>query len=144
MSKIDPNANLYDRDGNLIKKAPITNFTIEETEKLVDDLSEKHKENPENEEISTQLDNAVQYLQKLYILYGNPHKDEIVAKMKQYANKDVTEQEIVDALNTVVEALEPSKEEPKTYNVDSNESEYVEYEQQGDTESVDTGDSSPE
>lgn len=126
MSKINKYANLYDKDGNLLKKAPITDYTIEETEKLVDDLTEQYKNDPENKDLKLRLDNAAQWLYGLYLRYGNPHEKELVERIKQAANKDVSEDQIKEALNAVSDELK------KTYNTDTNDDEYVEF-----TEDVD-------
>lgn len=126
MSKINKYANLYDKDGNLLKKAPLTDYTIEETEKLVDDLTEQYKNDPENKDLKLRLDNAAQYLYGLYLRYGNPHEKELVERIKQAANKDVSEDQIKEALNAVSDELK------KTYNTDTNDDEYVEF-----TEDVD-------
>ncbi len=126
MSKINKYANLYDKDGNLLKKAPLTDYTIEETEKLVDDLTEQYKNDPENKDLKLRLDNTAQYLYGLYLRYGNPHEKELVERIKQAANKDVSEDQIKEALNAVSDELK------KTYNTDTNDDEYVEF-----TEDVD-------
>lgn len=126
MSKINKYANLYDKEGNLLKKAPLTDYTIEETEKLVDDLTEQYKNDPENKDLKQRLDNAAQWLYGLYLRYGNPHEKELVERIKQAANKDVSEDQIKEALNAVSDELK------KTYNTDTNDDEYVEF-----TEDVD-------
>lgn len=126
MSKINKYANLYDKDGNLLKKAPLTDYTIEETEKLVDDLTEQYKNDPENKDLKLRLDNAAQWLYGLYLRYGNPHEKELVERIKQAANKDVSEDQIKEALNAVSDELK------KTYNTNTNDDEYVEF-----TEDVD-------
>lgn len=126
MSKINKYANLYDKEGNLLKKAPLTDYTIEETEKLVDDLTEQYKNDPENKDLKLRLDNAAQWLYGLYLRYGNPHEKELVERIKQAANKDVSEDQIKEALNAVSDELK------KTYNTDTNDDEYVEF-----TEDVD-------
>lgn len=97
--------NLYDVNGNLIKKGPLKNYTIEETEKLVDELSEKAKENPEDKALFARLNNATQWLIGLYNRYGNPHRDEIMEKIKAAANKNVTVDEISNALTAVRDEL---------------------------------------
>lgn len=41
--------NIYDIDGNIIRKAGDNHkFTLSEVEKLVDDLTEKVRQNPDN------------------------------------------------------------------------------------------------
>lgn len=59
-------SNLYDVDGNLIRKAPLKNYTVEEVEKLVDDLSKKVEANPDKEIYRVYLNNAVKYLRWMY------------------------------------------------------------------------------
>lgn len=57
------NSNIYDIDGNIIRKAGDNHkFTIEEVEKLVDDLTEKVKQNPDNDVYKVYLNNANRYL----------------------------------------------------------------------------------
>ena len=55
-------SNLYDIDGNIINKSPQHTFTLEETEQLVDDLSKKVQENPDNEVYKVYLANAQKWL----------------------------------------------------------------------------------
>ena len=59
-------SNIYDIDGNIINKSPQHNFTLEETEQLVDDLTKKVEENPDNEVYKVYLSNAQKWLYKLY------------------------------------------------------------------------------
>lgn len=59
--------NIYDIDGNIIRKAGDNHkFTIEEIEKLVDDLTEKVRQNPENQVYKVYLNNAQAYLYNMY------------------------------------------------------------------------------
>ena len=78
MSKIDPNANLYDIDGNLISKAPLKNKTIKEVEDLVDKLTEKVKENPDNEVYKVYLNNAQSFL---FAMYNNMNKEDLISRI---------------------------------------------------------------
>lgn len=103
--KINKWSNLYDINGELIKHSPVTDFTIEETEKLVDDLAKKVEENPNNQMYKVYLNNASQWLYGLYIRYGNPHENELIEKIKAASNRDVTEEEIKDALAVVSNEL---------------------------------------
>lgn len=121
MNKINKYANLYDSDGNLIKQAILNDYTIEETEKLVDELSEQCKEDPENQLLMRRLNNAMMWLYGLYQRYGNPHEKELIEAIKKASNKDVTEEQVTEAL----EALKDTLESP-TYNVNTNNDEYVE------------------
>lgn len=129
MAHINKYANLYDIDGNLIRKAPLKDFTIEETEKLVDDLTQKVKDNPDKAIYKLYLNNTVEYLYYLYNRYGNPHEKDLIDVIKNAANKDISEEEVARALNEV------NKELQKTYNTDTLEDEYVQYsEVEGDSD----------
>lgn len=121
MAKINKYANIYDIDGNLINAAPLKDFTIEQTEKLVDELTQKVKDNPDKEMYRIYLDNAANYLYMLYTKYGNPHEEELKNLIKNAANKEVSEEEVAAALNAV------NKEIEKTYNTNTLEDEYVQY-----------------
>lgn len=121
MAKINKYANIYDIDGNLISAAPLKNFTIEQTEKLVDELTQKVKDNPDKEMYKIYLNNAANYLYMLYNTYGNPHEEELKELIKNAANKEVSEEEVAAALDAV------NKEIEKTYNTDTLEDEYVQY-----------------
>ena len=57
--------NIYDIDGNLIHKAGSGKFTLEETEKLVDDLAKKVEENPDNEVYKVFLLQQIMYTIKI-------------------------------------------------------------------------------
>jgi polyhydroxyalkanoate synthesis regulator phasin len=124
-------SNIYDIDGNLIRGANQGPFTIEETEKLVDDLTKKVQENPDNETYKVYLANAQKWL---YKLYNEMSREDLMKRLNlvkdsiQNAKDEVNEakQKEIDEINKAVEEL---KEE---YNKvvmepDSNESdEYVE------------------
>lgn len=114
MAKIDKNANIYDIYGELVSRAPLENFDIEKTEKLVDDLTQKVKDYPDRTMYKLYLNNAVNYL---YYLYEEQLKEII----KNAANKDISEEEVAEALKTVEQEL------TKTYNTDTLEDEYVQY-----------------
>lgn len=59
--------NIYDIDGNIIRKAGDNHrFTIEEVEKLVDELTEKVQKNPENQVYKVYLNNAQRWLFNMY------------------------------------------------------------------------------
>lgn len=59
--------NIYDIDGNIIRKAGDNHkFTIDEVEKLVDDLTEKVRQNPENQVYKVYLNNAEKWLFHMY------------------------------------------------------------------------------
>lgn len=60
-------SNIYDVDGNIIRKAGDNHkFTLEEVEKLVDDLTEKVRQNPDNQVYKVYLNNAQKWLFDMY------------------------------------------------------------------------------
>lgn len=130
MSKIDPNANLYDIDGNLISKAPLEKKTLSEVEQLVDDLAKKVEENPDNEVYKVYLNNANAWLFSMYnnmtpeerIMRINSLQDSIKAA-KDKANE--AEKEKLDKVGEALEQLKESYEEPSSDEMD----EYVQYEE---------------
>lgn len=115
MAKIDKHANLYDKDGNLIRrvndKGVLEDYTIPELEELVDELSK-------DETKKVEYDNALRVLISMYnTKAGKEHQKRIINSL--ITTKSDSEQ--------AVEKLKELTEEP-TYNTDTNEAEYVEYE----------------
>lgn len=103
--------NIYDIDGNIIRKAGDNHrFTIEEVEKLVDDLTEKVKENPENEVYKVYLDNAHKWL--MY-MYNNMSKEDIAKRLSVLQNSvnesktklNEAEQKQLEEINAAMEQL---------------------------------------
>ena len=105
MGKIRKSANIYSRDGELIRKVSdkgtLEPYTIEELEDLIDKLGED----------AAAFNNACAMLLQMYAKYGNPHKQELLDRIR--TSKD-----------DVTEALEEVDKE-----VSENESEYVEFEE---------------
>ena len=103
-------SNLYDIDGNIINKSPQHTFTLEETEQLVDDLSKKVQENPDNEVYKVYLANAQKWL---YKLYNEMDREELMKRMNfitdsvQNAKDEINEaeQKEIDEINKAVEEL---------------------------------------
>jgi len=103
-------SNLYDIDGNIINKSPQHRYTLEETEQLVDDLSKKVQENPDNEVYKVYLANAQKWL---YKLYNEMDREELMKRMNfvtdsvQNAKNEVNEaeQKEIDEINKAVEEL---------------------------------------
>lgn len=130
MSKIDPNANLYDIDGNLISKTPLNNKTISEVEQLVDELTKKVQDNPENEVYKVYLNNAQQFL---FGMYNNMSKEDLITRIsalqssveKAKSEVNEAEQAKLEETNKVLEELKNSYEDPKPTVMD----EYVDYEE---------------
>lgn len=130
MSKIDPNANLYDIDGNLISKAPLKSKTIEEVEQLVDELTKKVQDNPENEVYKVYLNNAQSFL---FGMYNHMSKEDLISRIsalqssveKAKSEVNEAEQAKLEETNKALEELKNSYEEPKPTVMD----EYVDFEE---------------
>ena len=124
MAKIDPNANLYDIDGNLISKAPLKNKTISEVEQLVDDLTKKVEENPDNEVYKVYLNNAQSFL---FAMYNNMNKEDLISRISalqssvESAKTEVNEAE-QKQLEETNKALDELKETIESQNAESGES----------------------
>lgn len=109
--------NIYDIDGNLIRKAGDTHkFTLEEVEKMVDDLTEKVKNNPDKEIYRVYLNNAQKWL---FNMYNNMNKDELVKRLSVLQNaindakteQNEAEQQKLQEINEAVEQLKQEYEE---------------------------------
>lgn len=105
--------NLYDVDGNLIKKAPQGKWTIEEVEKLLNELTQKVKDNPDNKVYKVYLNNTYKTLMQMYQTYGNPHEQELIRMIQDYEKehgeikpKETTKEEVVKALGEVEQEIE--------------------------------------
>ena len=117
-------SNLYDIDGNIINKAPQHTYTLEETEKLVDDLTKKVQENHDNEVYKVYLANAQKWL---YKLYNEMSREDLMKRLNlvkdsiQDAKDEINEakQKELEEINKAVEEL---KEEYNKVTMD----EYVE------------------
>lgn len=124
MAKIDKNANIYDIDGNLISKAPQKRKTISEVEDLVDELTQKVQEEPDNEVYKVYLNNAQK---TLFGLYNTMSREELMSRMSilqngiESAKERATNEEkaAIDKINDEIEKLKTS--------YDNNE--YVDYEE---------------
>lgn len=92
MGKISKYSNLYGKDGEFLHGPG--NYTIEEIEQLLDKLGE---EKPNSKEYN----NTMSVLLHMYEVYGNPHKDDIIQKLNDYAKSKTTKVEVAEALNEV-------------------------------------------
>lgn len=109
-------------------------YTIEEVEQLVDKLTEKVKENPENLEYKTQLNNVQSFL---FNMYNHMSRNDLMKRMTvlqdsiQKAKSDVTEKEqaVLEKVNEEMDKLKQAyeAEEPVM-------DEYVAYEEIKDNE----------
>lgn len=99
MGKICKYSNLYDKDGKLIRSVDsvsgrLEDYSIEELENLVDELSK-------DETKRTEYTNSMSILMHMYETKGNPHKDEIIQKVNDYVKTKTTKAEVTKALNDI-------------------------------------------
>ena len=96
-------SNIYDIDGNIIRKAgDIHRFTIEEVEKLVDDLTEKVRKNPDNQVYKVYLNNAQRWL---FNMYNSMSKEDLISRISTIQNS------IQDAKDNATELEQANLEE---------------------------------
>lgn len=118
MSKIDKYANLYDYEGNLIEKGPLKNKSLTEIEQLVDNLTVKVKDDPDNKVYKVYLNNAQKFL---FAMYNGMNREQLmerlsalqdaIAKAKEEV-KDIDDANLKaanDALDELKENIESSK-----------------------------------
>jgi len=127
MAKINKFANLYDKDGNLLRKAPLKNVTIPELEKMIDEYK--------GDKSSYEYRNLIYSLTDMYSKYGNPHEKDLIERINEYAeqkrNNEASDKrrirESLEELSDEIDKNEAIKsDEVPSYNVDSNSEEYVE------------------
>ena len=101
MGKISKYSNLYDRNGKLIRSIDSVSgrlepYSIEELEKLVDELAK-------DETKRTEYANSMSVLMRMYDTKGNPHKNDIIQKINDYAKSKTktTKAEVINALNDI-------------------------------------------
>ena len=114
MGKINKNSNLYDKGGKLIRSinrvsGRLEPYSIEELEKLVDELAK-------DETKRTEYANSMSMLMRMYETKGNPHKNDLMQKINDYAKSKTktTKDDVNNALNEVREQLDNviKEEEP--------------------------------
>lgn len=103
MGRICKYSNLYDKDGKLIRSVDsvsgrLEDYTIGELEELVDELAK-------DETKRTEYTNSMSVLMHMYETKGNPHKEEIIQKINEYAKTKTTKSEVVEALNEANETI---------------------------------------
>ena len=111
MGKISKYSNLYDKDGKLIRSVDsvsgrLDDYTIEELENLVDELTK-------DETKRTEYTNSMSVLMHMYETKGNPHKNEIVNKINEYVKTKTTKAEVINALKDIKDE-ETGKNGPST------------------------------
>lgn len=101
MGKISKYSNLYDKDGKLIRSVDsisgrLDDYTIKELENLVDELAK-------DETKRTEYTNSMSVLMHMYETKGNPHKDDIIQKINDYAKSKTktTKAEVINALKDI-------------------------------------------
>lgn len=138
MAKINKYANIYDKDGNLIRHVGedgrLHNYTIDELEKLVDELTEKVKENPEDEELKRQLNNVNTVLFQSYNSMSRADLMKRMTILQEAANNaqsEAAEQEkaVLDKVNEEIDKLKSSIEEPVEEEKPTIMDEYVQFEE---------------
>ena len=103
--------NIYDIDGNIIRKAGDNHkFTIEELEKMVDDLTEKVRNNPDNKVYKVYLNNVNTSLFKAYNSMSPEQLKKrlsILSEQLEEAKKNQTEekQKELDKINESIDKL---------------------------------------
>ena len=105
-------SNLYDIDGNIINKSPQHSFTIEEVEELVDNLSKKVEENPDNNVYKVYLNNAQKWLMHMY---DNMSRQDLMKRLNLITDsvqeaKDKANDAEKEQLDTISKAMEELKE----------------------------------
>lgn len=104
---------MYDKNGKLIRSIDSVSgrlepYSIEELEKLVDELAK-------DETKRTEYTNSMSVLMRMYDTKGNPHKDDIIQKINDYAKSKTktTKAEVINALNDIKDE-EAREDEPGT------------------------------
>ena len=122
MGKINKFANLYDRNGKLIrhtdKDGILKNITIPELEKMIDEY-------PKDGD-ALALDNMKMALFQMYNKYGDPHREELVKRILEEQAKRTKPEEVTEKLQELNDTLEEEK---------TDEFEYIE-----DVENIGSGD----
>lgn len=119
-------SNIYDIDGNIIRRADQGKFTLEEVEQLVDDLTKKVQDNPDNNVYKVYLNNAQKWLMHMY---NNMSKEDIMKRLSvlkdsvENAKEAQTEAEQAK-LDEISKAMEELKAE-----YDKENEEYVDFEE---------------
>lgn len=116
------NSNIYDIDGNLLRKACDTSqLSVEEAEKRLNEYQEKLRQLPENEKhtasvLRTYITNLQRYIFNYYIIHPNEYKARIKSTEEQIKEamedlKAEVKQEDADDMDVYVEPIEEIKDE---------------------------------
>lgn len=113
-------SNIYDIDGNIIRRADQGPFTIEETEQLVDDLAKKVQEHPDNQVYKVYLNNAQKWLS---MLYNNMSKEDLMKRLNlikdsveeaKSAASEAEQKQLEEISNAMDELKKQYDSEPET------------------------------
>ena len=137
MGKICKFANIYDKNGKIIRKVDkngeLHKYTIEELEQLIDQLAADY-ERDKGAVTKYALDYANSMLMDMYRKQGNPHEEEIIEKLKaQYGENKTTGELVQSALRDLANNT-PNETAMDEYVEPIEEITHDEIEQQGDTE----------
>ena len=135
MGKINRNANIYDKDGNLLRHVNedgyLEDYSIKELEDLVDKLAEDKDENG-NVKDPRALNNASAILFQMYQKLGNPHEKDLLERLKEFNEKQTTQEQVEEKLNEVAEELDKEQftDRETVYEPDT----YIDYEEITDSD----------
>lgn len=132
MGKINRFANIYDKDGNLLRHVNedgyLEDYTIKELEDLVDKLYADRDENGNIKDVRA-LNNVADILQQQYQKLGNPHERELLEKLKLFSReyKGTAAEEVTEKLQEVEQTLDAEQfvERETSYEPDT----YVQFEE---------------
>ena len=133
MGKLKKYANLYDKDGNLLREAPLKDYSIKELEELIDSLPQTDVQGRSN---------CIRILTQMYMNLRTEEDKQYVQQKQQellkqlYEQNKPTEEQATEALQEVEKELK-KEEEPMTQedlltereNVDEKMEEYVDFEE---------------
>lgn len=111
MGKINKYANLYDKNGNILRHTSedgiLHNITIPELEKMIDEY-------PEDGD-ALALDNMKMALFQMYNKYGDPHRDELIKRLLEEQAKKTNPEEVTNKLQELNKDLEEDKTDEFEY-----------------------------
>lgn len=122
MGKINKYANLYDKDGKLLrhvaKDGILHNVTIPELEKMIDEY-------PKDGD-ALALDNMKMALFQMYNKYGDPHREELIKRILEEQAKQTKPEEVTEKLQELNNVIDQKNETPTQEVHYDPEVEYVE------------------
>lgn len=119
-------SNIYDIDGNIIRRADQGKFTLEEVEQLVDDLTKKVQDNPDNNVYKVYLNNAQKWLMHMY---NNMSKEDIMKRLSVLKDSvDNAKEAQTEAEQAKLDEISKAMEELKA-EYDKENKEYVDFEE---------------